>query len=293
LTGGKFNKPYFVTYKNNETRVFKPELDDTSNSKTSNDIGIDSDNPHLANRNIASCIVSNVIGVNVIADAKVCLDNGVVGLSMEKASGVRVDSLNNVHKEQKDDILTKPELVAGLHAGLNALEWCDALTGQADRHHENYFVYNDNNKKIKITAIDNDMAFGKNTNEIPFVDKNKKTNNGFMIINGNWVPCKAYPYHWIGQPALIDKKIYDRIINLNFDNDVRPQLQGLLTDEEITATAARFAHAQTLARELAQRGCVIEDWQTWRWQNDDGTSLNASQYLSQANTKSFFARDFT
>ena len=49
--------------------------------------------------------------------------------------------------------------VGSLAKGITDLVWNDLVTGQGDRHHENYFIDKDNDGKAVVTGIDNDMCF--------------------------------------------------------------------------------------------------------------------------------------
>ncbi len=150
---------------------------------------------------------------------------------------------------------------AALQEQLNGLEWCDILTGQTDRHAQNYFV-EVNGDDVKVTGIDNDMAFGKNQTKA-------------LVKKGELDARKTPP----GLPPLIDKKVYDELIKKTFERDLLPKLAGLLTDEEIEASRKRFNEAKEHAAMLKEAGYVVEDWSTWQSPGDE--KLSPRQFLAQ------------
>jgi hypothetical protein len=75
----------------------------------------------------------------------------------------------------------------------------------------------------------------------------------------------------------------------DFDRDLLPKLQGLLTVAEIEASRHRFNAVVALARKLEAAGCVVDDWSTWRSRGTPPQS--AARYLADAATPSLFKRD--
>ncbi len=149
---------------------------------------------------------------------------------------------------------------AALQEQLNGLEWCDVLTGQTDRHAQNYFV-EIKGDDVKVTGIDNDMAFGK---------KQTKASVTRKEMDARRTPP--------GLPPLIDKKVYDELMKKTFEKDLLPGLSGLLTDEEIAATKQRFTEVQEHAAKLEKAGFVVADWSSW--QSPDDKKLSARDYLA-------------
>ena len=153
---------------------------------------------------------------------------------------------------------------AAMQEQLNGLEWCDVLTGQTDRHAQNYFV-EVNGDDVKVTGIDNDMAFGK-----------KQTK---ASVTKNELDARKTPP---GLPSLIDKKVYDELIKKTFERDLLPQIAGLLTDEEIEASRQRFNEVKEHAAMLKEGGYVVEDWSTWQSPGEE--KLSPRQFLAQLQT---------
>ena len=122
--------------------------------------------------NLASRAVADHLGVGGrIVKYSVGAHQGVFGMFMDKAKGMSV-------KEYRVDTSKAPP--GGLSADqirrlppaerkrvrneirrqLNQLQWVDALTGQLDRHHANYFVFVDaRTHEVTVQGIDNDASF--------------------------------------------------------------------------------------------------------------------------------------
>jgi hypothetical protein len=157
---------------------------------------------------------------------------------------------------------------ASLHSQLNQLEWCDLMTGQADRTSENYMIEIVGDQ-VKVTGIDNDLSFGeKSTTAAP--------------------PPEFTGFTSAGLPPLIDSNTFKRIVAIDFDNDLLPRLTGLLTKAEIDASRQRFADVRKHALALQQKNMVVQDWATWT--TPDG-QMNASQFLAAQGKGSLFGRD--
>ena len=278
---GKMNTVAKLVHADGVPRIFKPEpLTDGGTAKAPKVMGIDLNAPHYGNRNIASRAVADALGTDVLPKTQYAMHNGQFGMLMDMAPGEslvkKVTALSpkgqpytykSKVKPWKDDSPPSPKARASLHSQLNQLEWCDLITGQMDRQPENYML-DFQGDQVKVTGIDNDLAFGKNSKGIDYTANDGSTSPG--------------------RPQLIDKATLDRLKGLDFDRDIRPGLTGLLTQEEIDASRQRFALVLRHAQDLESKGLVVDDWQTWR--APDGK--NASQYLADQKGGSLFERDF-
>jgi hypothetical protein len=185
-----------------------------------------------------------------------------------KESGGKWIQHNEVMKKPWDS-RPSPPAQARLLEELNNLEWTDMVTGQADRHSANYMI-DIQGDAVKVTGIDNDFAFGKEQ-------------TGLLQYNpGRGVTSP-------GEPQLIDRKIYRRLLAAEFDRDLLPRLQGLLTEAEIEASRQRFDAVTASARRLETQGCVVDDWMAWRSRSVPPQS--AAEYLAGAPRPSLFKRD--
>ena len=98
--------------------------------------------------------------------------NGTFGFYMDKASGLTAGSIAQKESTRSpEDGLSGKEISklptaqrrqvkADLMRELNRLQWLDIVTGQMDRHLENYFIHVDREThKVTVKDIDNDAGF--------------------------------------------------------------------------------------------------------------------------------------
>jgi hypothetical protein len=307
---GAVNTVDKIVYADGKEYYFKPEqASDDHQVDASKTIGVDPAAPHYGNRNIASRAVCDLLGANVIPEARYTIHNDKIGLLMDGGSGKspaqkvfqKVDTDNDFHfnrlkndpaklkslgyekneagewQQLKATPLVKPwptdptpAAMASLHQQLNALEWCDVLSGQIDRHAFNYLVEIRGDKAV-VTGIDNDFAFGE-----------KET-----------VPaCEIYPrpgFTGVDMPKLIDIGTYTKLTQSDFDKNLKPRLAGLLSAKEIEASRARFESVKKAATVLKEKNCVVEDWTTWK--SPDGET--ATTFLSDTKTIDFVNNKLT
>lgn len=128
-------------------------------------------------------------------------------------------------QNERDTVVAFDFKDPNLRRELTRLQWFDILCGQADRHAHNYFVSRDPlDGKMHVTAIDNDMAFGK-------LSQNGNSLQGQRGLNG------------AKMPEVIDQETADALMKLD-PRDVQQALSGMLSPEEIQATLQRLADIQ-------------------------------------------------
>ena len=128
--------------------------------------------------NVAASRSADAAGCgDAVARSRIGVYDGHVGLFMEKAPGSTACDLmtgrpcvpdgrgSKLTLGQVVNGLKKKGLLADMRANLmrelNRLEWADVLSGQADRHYQNYLVdINPETGAVKVTGIDNDASFG-------------------------------------------------------------------------------------------------------------------------------------
>ena len=128
--------------------------------------------------NVAASRSADAAGCgDAVARSRIGVYDGRVGLFMEKAPGSTACDLMTGRPcvpDGRGNKLTLGQVVSGLRKKgllddmranlmreLNRLEWADALSGQADRHYQNYLVdINPETGAVKVTGIDNDASFG-------------------------------------------------------------------------------------------------------------------------------------
>ena len=127
------------------------------------------------NLNFASKKAAVALGMGgLIVDYSAGSHEGVFGFYMEKAKGVTPGLLRREEPSTSSetglsaiDIRRLPvdeqlKILADLKRELNRLHWLDLLTGQTDRHWDNYFVHIDvKTHKVTVKGIDNDACYSQ------------------------------------------------------------------------------------------------------------------------------------
>jgi len=177
LGAGNSGKTYLVTTKSGGELVFKPEFD--SRIGLSNMVlasgGAYKDTQNTANLNLATQDTAKAFGCeDLVVKYSVGSHDGQFGFFMEKAKGFSGEAMGIKKKDKGDGIapaslktITDPAERAKIQGQvakkLNKLQWLDLITGQGDRHWNNYFVHIDETThNVTVKAIDNDASFSTN-----------------------------------------------------------------------------------------------------------------------------------
>ena len=174
LGGGAGGKTYLLTTKTGSEIVFKAELDSR--------LGLDAmqfssgdaykDTQKAANLNLATQDTAKALGCgDLVVKYSVGSHNGQFGFFMEKAKGftgadfanrkqVKCDGIAPHELSFIEDDAERAKIQGELAKKLNKLMWLDLITGQGDRHWENYFIHIDKDThEVTVKAIDNDASF--------------------------------------------------------------------------------------------------------------------------------------
>ena len=114
---------------------------------------------------------------------------GVFGFFMEKAKGLTgkafgagkssssPDAGMSVKEIKRLPPAQRQQVKAGLMREFNRLQWLDLLTGQNDRHWENYFIHVDRETlKVTVKGIDNDAGYSQyRTGAVKYTFDKKRT----------------------------------------------------------------------------------------------------------------------
>lgn len=243
LGAGKFNTVFAVKLQNPDGSrldgVFKP-LNATEDGWVAGVTGIPYDNPQIAMRNIATVEYAKKMGFDVIADTRVALiDTGRgpldpdLGLIMERARGMpaaRTDA----------STFTRPDVCAEV----TKLQLLDHLTGQGDRHTNNYFINIEPNGRAKVMGIDNDQCFGKELTDPA----------GILRVDTDFW---RNGFRGTGLPPVVDTEMERSIIALT-ERDIRFMLGNKLNPAEIDAALERHQGVKDHIHQLRADGKVIE-----------------------------------
>ncbi|WCM92804.1 hypothetical protein M5C99_21075 [Acidovorax sp. NCPPB 2350] len=230
--------------------VFKP-LNAKDDGWTAGMTGIPEDDPQTAMRNIATVSYARKLGLHVVADTRVALiDTGrgphepTLGLMMERAQGKPAAQADTI-------ILARPDVCAEV----TKLQLLDHLTGQGDRHGNNFFIHVGPNGRTRVTGIDNDQCFGKELTDPA----------GIQYIG---TPDRE-GFRGTGLPPIVDTRM-EKSINALTETDIRSMLGDKLSKEEIDAAIQRHQGVKDHIAQLSANGKVIEPEQ---WNHPDVQQL--------------------
>ncbi|MBV9358983.1 MAG: hypothetical protein JO023_26035 [Chloroflexi bacterium] len=128
--------------------------------------------------------------------------------------------------------------------GMANLQVVDALSGQRDRHKQNYFIRpQKGDQPARVTGIDNDIAFGRGSHAED--------------------PTRSAMYGYFGGlPSYVDKGVADRARALEED-DFELALGELLDKAEVGATVKRWRILCKRLDEMEEQGLLVKDLAEW------------------------------
>ena len=176
LGSGQASGTYLLTTKSGEKLVFKPEFDSRIGlSRLSlGGNGSYSNVQNTVNLNLATQDTAKFLGCeDLVVKYSVGSHKGQFGVFMEMASGFSGEDFACKKQGESEDSISpaniKTEIVdekdrnrvkGQIARQLNRLQWLDVITGQGDRHWNNYFMRIDKkNLDVMLKAIDNDASF--------------------------------------------------------------------------------------------------------------------------------------
>jgi hypothetical protein len=216
--------------------VFKP-LGTTEKGWVAQATGIPRHDPQIAMRNIATLSYAQKLGIDVIPDTRVAAlggrrDGPKLGLVMERAKGKPAFDATLA-------LFNRPDVCAEV----TKLQLLDHLTGQGDRHGDNYFIDIGQDGKAKVTGIDNDQCFGSwLTDPAGIKYANNLTHKGF---------------HGTSLPPVVDAEMADKIHSLTHD-DIREMLGNKLSEAEVQAAISRHEGVKQHINVLAKQDRIIQ-----------------------------------
>lgn len=247
LGSGFFNTVFEVQLRSpNGTKadaVFKP-LSSSDNGWVARETGIPLENPQIAMRNIATADYAKALGFDVIPHTSIGFltmptnqggtGTPALGLVMERAAGeaAAVSSLKT---------LQLPEVIREV----TKLQLLDHLTGQGDRHADNYFVHVEQDGPVKVTGIDNDQCFGKKLTDPEGIRHTGHLNCGFRGT---------------GLPPVVDYEMAIAINSLT-PGQLDAMLGDKLSEPEVDAAKQRLVGVQEHIVRLQEKGLVIDPHQ--------------------------------
>jgi len=157
--GGFASQVTKLGYKNGAIYFFKPSLNSTYRSNTSlaacvSGISVANERPHY--RSMFTHAIAQYLNFDVIPETVQTKNHqGIPGYAQKKASGQSCwDLLLQFAQRNSFDVLQSNPIIV---RKIIELQLLDALTGQVDRHANNYFIDIENNQ---VHGIDNDACGG-------------------------------------------------------------------------------------------------------------------------------------
>lgn len=193
-------------------------------------LGIDQSSPRLLERAELTSRYADRLNFNVVAKTNYASHQGKPGIVQDLAPGKPAATKGLLQQAVDTD-------KAAVQKQLTQLHLLDLLTGQADRHRNNYLISVQGNQ-VSVTGIDSDYSFGTNVK-----DPNVLVDNEHAKIPG--------------LPNVVDRDSYGQIQGLT-DGELRSLIGDSLSDAEVDAAIGRLHAVQEHLQGLEQAGRVIE-----------------------------------
>lgn len=338
LGQGAANTVHLCTYRGKDGEdmklVFKPEVGARRGLDDLCAAGLGYRNgARVMQLNVAASRVAEAIGCGgTIARSSIGSHNGQLGLFMEAAPGKTFlniakgkpfcrmpdgkelnfpDACHVLRTNGKLDAMR-----ANLMRELSKMEWADVLSGQVDRHRDNYLIdINPQTGAVKITGIDNDASFGTRKTGMTVVDLSRPTSSqknflnklrkeGYKTEPDGHIDLSKLPdgllsetrqlfgFNQLFRPVLIDRDTFDKLRAIRED-DYRAMLAPCMDNEAVDAAVSRLKDAQRHAARLEREQRIVEDW------NAPGIrdiytrhKVGAEGSFGEGILNGFFTRDF-
>ena len=251
--------------------------------------------------NVASCVAADAIGCGgVVARSTIGTHKGRFGLFMEAAPGCTArgiltgnglcgslpdgsklnwnDTVNTLKKNGKFEAMR-----ANLMRECCRMEWADLLSGQVDRHGDNYLLHIDaETGAVKLTGIDNDGSFSSRKIGMTRVDVTGiETRDRDTLVGAGIIPVeegdksvisvptptqtqlsalrKVFGFNQFFRPSHIDRQTYGQLMALDEDS-YRRSLAPYMDEAALDAAIMRLRDARQHAIDLQTSGRVVDDW---------------------------------
>ena len=346
LGQGAANTVHLCTYRGRDGEdmrlVFKPEVSARRglDGLAAGGLGY-RDGARTMQLNVAASRAADAIGCGgTIARSSIGSHDGQLGLFMEAAPGktfydvlrgkpfCRMLDGRELNFREACHVLRSngklDAMRANLMRELSRLEWADVLSGQVDRHGNNYLVdINPQTGAVKITGIDNDASFGTLKRGMTVVDLSNPTQyqkKFLKLLEGHryavpadgridlstippgllYTACQVFGFNQLFKPALIDRDTFDKLMALD-ETDYRAMLAPCMDDEAVDAAVDRLREAKAYAMELAGDGRVVDDWaapdimETYARHKvslEASVKVSAKARFEERVQNGFFTRDF-
>jgi len=240
---------------------------------------------HKTRRDVAVSLVDKMLGANVIAESSQAMfkfenTRNVLGMGTAVTELTLGTKMAEAHGRPAADLMGKFQLPSKSGRELGSyddetgsfdlgnpvtmtnmfwLQAIDIICGATDRHLNNVFVERQEDNSIKLTGIDNDLAFGSEfpaletmEDHFAFLNAQKERFFGvdisdvlyFVPVIENAFPC-------------VPKTVYDSVMNLD-GRTFAENLRGYLRDNEVVKAVERLKVLQNYFERLNQENKVYD-----------------------------------
>lgn len=239
---------------------------------------------NMTKRNVATSRMAALIGLeHLVAKSQEveifdeATNRTLRGNLMEKAEGMQMrDEFTRAYKEARGKG-TAVRVSGSAQRDIVNLQVLDVLCGQMDRHSGNIMVKLDRQTPVSeenpltgeetitgIQGIDNDAAFGTNTDVLNAKDRNRHDRRVYDPETGKM----TLPY--------MDKNLAERILELR-PEVVRFALTGLITEPEIDAALQRLKLMQKAIRNTSKEQFLEDD----QWNDETAYTMFKQNWESE------------
>ena len=208
------------------------------------------------NLNIATKKAANALGMGgLIVNYSAGTHKGVFGFFMEKAKGLTARAFGAGKSSSAPDAgmsakdikclpsAQRQQVKADLMREFNRLQWLDLVTGQNDRHWENYFVHvNRDNLKVTLKGIDNDAGYSQYRTGAVRFSFDKTHSDTFKLL----LRQLANDIDSRNADAVYNRLLHDQGVTIDAEGKITVDASKL-ADKTIGTCLARLVGAQSLA----------------------------------------------
>ncbi|MEW4561561.1 hypothetical protein AB1K70_03485 [Bremerella sp. JC770] len=214
----------------NGRRIDVPSLRGANRTLSVEILGIDQSSPQLSERAVVTSRYDDKLEFNVVAKTRFGSHDGHLGTVQDLIPGKvarEYGVLDNANQHNR----------AELQRQMTQLQILDCLTGQVDRHRENYLVHVTGND-IKVTGIDSDFCMGH------------------RVTNARQLVCRDNKTHFPGLPMVMDEDMAQRVLRLTPEH-VKEICGDMFCDAEVAAAISRLEGMKTHIHALRKAGRIL------------------------------------
>lgn len=323
LGKGGFNTVYKIQYKNGETRVFKADElafgEPEARPMVIRTSGIDTENPRMAQRSLATYRLAQRLGFDVIVKTDPAFRGDKAGIVMKLAKGhaqvqhKKLLDLTDAEKKAVKQLIKREKIEFDKSTGLpkkdNDRNLLEQLLGG------NSIIKVKGVLKKEVTAVlkanqRTSPVYQRETVKLQLLDAitgqvDRHAGNYFVQTNasGNIIGIKGIDndlcfgkdytdpqirgdgYNTVRLPLVVDTEMYDTIMGLS-EEDLRKELDTFPTDAEFAAAKSRLEKVKVHLENLKKQGRIIN---SSKWGTE--AIIDLLNETQKGKKTSYYARD--